>query len=34
MIAAKVPTIEGYNDENQDPDYLFEQSKKIGMRYF
>jgi 3-methylcrotonyl-CoA carboxylase alpha subunit len=30
MIAANVPTIQGYNDENQDPGYLFEQAKIIG----
>lgn len=30
MIAANVPTIEGYNDANQDPEFLFEQSKNIG----
>lgn len=31
MIAANVPTIEGYNDSNQDPEFLYEQAKKIGF---
>uniref|UniRef100_A0AC34RPP0 Acetyl-CoA carboxylase n=1 Tax=Panagrolaimus sp. JU765 TaxID=591449 RepID=A0AC34RPP0_9BILA len=31
MIDAKVPVIQGYNDENQDPEHLFEEAKKIGF---
>uniref|UniRef100_A0A914Y3G2 Methylcrotonoyl-CoA carboxylase subunit alpha, mitochondrial n=1 Tax=Panagrolaimus superbus TaxID=310955 RepID=A0A914Y3G2_9BILA len=30
MIDAKVPVIEGYNGSNQDPQYLFEEAKRIG----
>ncbi|KAE9546950.1 hypothetical protein FO519_009838 [Halicephalobus sp. NKZ332] len=31
MIDANVPVIQGYNDSNQDPNYLFEEAKKIGF---
>jgi len=31
MIRAGVPCIPGYHGENQDPDYLLEESRKIGF---
>ncbi|KAG7100029.1 hypothetical protein E1B28_001815 [Marasmius oreades] len=31
MLAAAVPCVPGYHGENQDPNFLFEQAKKIGF---
>uniref|UniRef100_A0A7E4VDH3 Methylcrotonoyl-CoA carboxylase subunit alpha, mitochondrial n=1 Tax=Panagrellus redivivus TaxID=6233 RepID=A0A7E4VDH3_PANRE len=31
MIEAGVPVIEGYNGDNQEPEYLFQQAKEIGF---
>lgn len=33
MIDAGVPVIQGYNDSNQDPEFLFEQAKQIGESF-
>jgi 3-methylcrotonyl-CoA carboxylase alpha subunit len=31
MLAAGVPCVPGYHGENQNPDFLFEEAKKIGF---
>ena len=31
MDAAQVPIVRGYHGDNQDPNYLLEESRKIGF---
>ena len=34
MESAGVPVVPGYHGKNQDPDFLLEEAKKIGMFSF